>query len=318
MLGAADVEVLDVEVVHVDAEGTLRRPRVGAMTRQNSSPRRYPRTARINEVVREVLAEELERMSDPRLSMVTVTGVDVTRDLRQAKVYYAALGREDEGIEVALRKAAPHLRGVLGRQVRLKYLPELQLHPRSRDRAGAAGGGDPALHPRRDAVRRKRAGRRRVSHGPRGRQPDHPGTACDRRADRGGGRRRARRPADRAGVSREPRRRRARLDARPAPRAAHRGLRCRGVVPHAVPRRAALPRAPRARAAHAADGVPLRTRRDDHLRLRLDVATRRPRARREGCAAARRHRPPRVQPVLRLDQPRGAGGGRERRRRADA
>jgi ribosome-binding factor A len=52
--------------------------------------------------------------------------VDVTRDLRQAKVYYAALGRQDEGIEMALRKAAPHLRGVLGRQVRLKYLPELE------------------------------------------------------------------------------------------------------------------------------------------------------------------------------------------------
>lgn len=96
------------------------------MTRRGTSARRYPRTARINEVVREVLAEELERMSDPRLSMVTVTGVDVTRDLRHAKVYYAALGRRDDGIEVALRKAAPHLRGVLGRQVRLKYLPELE------------------------------------------------------------------------------------------------------------------------------------------------------------------------------------------------
>lgn len=65
-------------------------------------------------------------MSDPRLSMVTITGVDVTRDLRYAKVYYAALGRHDDEIEVALRKASPHLRGVLGRQVRLKYLPELQ------------------------------------------------------------------------------------------------------------------------------------------------------------------------------------------------
>lgn len=96
------------------------------MTRRDSSARRYPRTARINEVVREVLAEELERMGDPRLSMVTVTGVDVTRDLRHAKVYYAALGRKDEEIEVALRKAAPHLRGVLGRQVRLKYLPDLE------------------------------------------------------------------------------------------------------------------------------------------------------------------------------------------------
>lgn len=96
------------------------------MTRRDTSARRYPRTARINEVVREALAEELERMSDPRLSMVTVTGVDVTRDLRHAKVYYAALGRHDDEIETALRKATPHLRGVLGRQVRLKYLPELE------------------------------------------------------------------------------------------------------------------------------------------------------------------------------------------------
>jgi len=96
------------------------------VTRRSSQPRKYPRTARINEVVREALAEELERMSDPRLSMVTITGVDVTRDLRHAKVYYAALGRHDDEIEVALRKAAPHLRGVLGRQVRLKYLPELE------------------------------------------------------------------------------------------------------------------------------------------------------------------------------------------------
>ena len=96
------------------------------MTRRNAAPRKFPRTARINEVVREVLAEELERMSDPRLSMVTVTGVNVTRDLRHAKVYYAALGRHDDGIEAALRKAAPHLRGVLGRQMRLKYLPELE------------------------------------------------------------------------------------------------------------------------------------------------------------------------------------------------
>jgi len=95
------------------------------VTRRQGSARRYPRTARINEVVRESLATELERMSDPRLSMVTITGVEVARDLRHAKVYYAALGREDEGIETALRKATPHLRGVLGREVRMKYLPEL-------------------------------------------------------------------------------------------------------------------------------------------------------------------------------------------------
>jgi ribosome-binding factor A len=99
------------------------------MTRRAGSTRRYPRMARINEVVRESLADELERMSDPRLTMVTVTGVDVGRDLRHAKVYYAALGRDDAEIDEALRKATPHLRGVLGRQVRLKYLPELEFRP---------------------------------------------------------------------------------------------------------------------------------------------------------------------------------------------
>ncbi|HZP30874.1 MAG TPA: 30S ribosome-binding factor RbfA [Acidimicrobiia bacterium] len=92
---------------------------------ERHSTRRYPRMLRVNEVVREALAEELERMSDPRLGMVTITGVEVAPDLRHATVYYAALGREDEGTLDALRAAAPHLRAALGRQVRLKYLPRL-------------------------------------------------------------------------------------------------------------------------------------------------------------------------------------------------
>ncbi|HSO96951.1 MAG TPA: 30S ribosome-binding factor RbfA [Acidimicrobiia bacterium] len=90
------------------------------------SRRRYSRTLRVNEVVREVIADELERCSDPRLTMVTVTGVNVSADLRHATVFYAALGRHDDDIPTALRAAAPHLRGVLGNQVRLKYLPRLQ------------------------------------------------------------------------------------------------------------------------------------------------------------------------------------------------
>ncbi len=91
---------------------------------RHGSTRRYPRMLRVNEVVREALADELERMSDPRLGMVTITGVDVAADLRQATVYYAALGQEGDAHD-ALRAAAPHLRAELGRQVRLKYLPRL-------------------------------------------------------------------------------------------------------------------------------------------------------------------------------------------------
>ena len=109
------------------------------MTR-HGSPRKYPRMARVNEVVREALGDEVERLNDPRLGLVTITGVDVSADLRQATVYYSALGlagkrgagvvaeiapEQREATGAALRSAAPHLRAELGRQVRLKYLPEL-------------------------------------------------------------------------------------------------------------------------------------------------------------------------------------------------
>ena len=108
-----------------------------------NAARRYDRTARVNEVVREVVADELERLSDPRLGFVTVTGVEVTPDLRQATVYYSALrpttgpGRrkkeatpeelveEAEDTAVGLRAAAAHLQSEIARQVRMKYTPHL-------------------------------------------------------------------------------------------------------------------------------------------------------------------------------------------------
>jgi ribosome-binding factor A len=92
-----------------------------------TQPRRYPRTARVNEVVRETLADEVERLSDPQLGFVTLTGVEVSPDLRHATVFYSVLGAEEQHAATrdALRRAGPHLRAVLGRQVRLKYLPEL-------------------------------------------------------------------------------------------------------------------------------------------------------------------------------------------------
>lgn len=94
---------------------------------RRAQPRRYPRTARVNEVVRETLADEVERLSDPKIGFVTLTGVEVSPDLRHATVYYSVLGTEEQHDDTrdALRRAGPHLRAVLGRQVRLKYLPEL-------------------------------------------------------------------------------------------------------------------------------------------------------------------------------------------------
>jgi ribosome-binding factor A len=95
-----------------------------------TSPRRYPRTARLNEAVLEVLADELERMSDPRLELVTFTGADVSRDLAHATVYYSTLtatarGGDEADAAAGLAAAGPHLRGVLGRQLRIRQVPKL-------------------------------------------------------------------------------------------------------------------------------------------------------------------------------------------------
>ena len=86
------------------------------------------RTARVSEEFREILAEEIQKLKDPRVGFVTVTGVKVARDLRVAWVYYTALGDEKAkaSSRAALRSATPHLRHELGRQVRLKITPELR------------------------------------------------------------------------------------------------------------------------------------------------------------------------------------------------
>ena len=196
-------------------------------------PRRYPRMARVNEVVREAIGDELERLSDPRIGLVTVTGVDVTADLRQATVYYSALGRADErgtgvvpeigpeqqvSTQAALEAAAPHLRASLGRQVRLKYTPELTFRE---DPSIVAGNrieeiirdlhrdDEPEDTSERTLVNEVDASLARAA--------EVVGAVDRRRGHR------------RPGLPRESRRRRARLDARPLPRAARRRPRRRGV-----------------------------------------------------------------------------------------
>ena len=84
----------------------------------------------MGEEFREILAEEIPKLKDPRIGFVTVTGVKVTADLRRAWVYYTAFGedRERASTRAGLRSAIPRLRGVIGKQVRLKFLPELEFH----------------------------------------------------------------------------------------------------------------------------------------------------------------------------------------------
>jgi ribosome-binding factor A len=86
------------------------------------------RPERVSEEFREILAEEIPRLKDPRVGFVTVIGVEVTPDLRLATVYYTVLGEESDrkATRAGLQSARPHLRSVIGRQVRMKFLPDLK------------------------------------------------------------------------------------------------------------------------------------------------------------------------------------------------
>jgi ribosome-binding factor A len=86
------------------------------------------RPSRVSEEFREILAEEIPRLKDPRVGFVTVIGVKVTPDLRRARVVYSTLGDESErkATAAALRSARGHLRKLIGHQVRMKVLPDLQ------------------------------------------------------------------------------------------------------------------------------------------------------------------------------------------------
>ncbi|MGH3650823.1 MAG: 30S ribosome-binding factor RbfA [Acidimicrobiia bacterium] len=85
------------------------------------------RMLRVNSTIREVLADEIEKMSDSRLELVSVTAVETAPNLRQATVFIDVLGREDQDDALAaLRGAAKRLQSVIGREVRIKYTPTLE------------------------------------------------------------------------------------------------------------------------------------------------------------------------------------------------
>lgn len=101
--------------------------------------RQYPRTARLNELLREILADELERLDDDRLELLTITGVDIDGDLRHAMVFFDSLDGEegDEEILEALEEVKWRLKGAVARQARIKRTPELTFAPDAAVRTGA-------------------------------------------------------------------------------------------------------------------------------------------------------------------------------------
>lgn len=100
-------------------------------SRSTSGTPSYPRSARLGETLREVLAEELVRIDDERLAFVTVTRIEVDPEMNRAVVHYDSLAGED-GDAAILEAFANHrirLQGAIARQVRAKKTPILTFRP---------------------------------------------------------------------------------------------------------------------------------------------------------------------------------------------
>lgn len=104
----------------------------------------YSRTQRIGDQIQRELALLIQReIKDPRLGMVTITGVDVARDLAHAKIYITVMGQtlEDAGsvqksLDI-LQEAAGFLRMLLGKSLRVRTIPQLHFYYDASVRRGA-------------------------------------------------------------------------------------------------------------------------------------------------------------------------------------
>lgn len=90
------------------------------------------RTDRVNQLLKEEAADILRtELKDPRIGFATVTEVEVSKDLRHAKVYVSVLGPEEawQSAFKALTAAEHFVRGQLRRRLRLRIIPEVSFCP---------------------------------------------------------------------------------------------------------------------------------------------------------------------------------------------
>jgi ribosome-binding factor A len=91
-------------------------------------PKDFSRTLRVADQIQRELAELIRlEVKDPRVGMVTLTGVEVTSDYTHAKVFFTLLGtvaQQDAAVR-GLGNAAGFLRGQIGRRIKLHTIPEL-------------------------------------------------------------------------------------------------------------------------------------------------------------------------------------------------
>ncbi|HEX7135105.1 MAG TPA: 30S ribosome-binding factor RbfA [Iamia sp.] len=101
------------------------------MAKRTNPKRPYPRMVRVNELLREVVAEALQDIDDDRLVDVAVTNVQCDADLANAVVHYDVLAGADADDEVieAFEELRPRLQAIINRETRLKGTPKLTFAP---------------------------------------------------------------------------------------------------------------------------------------------------------------------------------------------
>ncbi|MBU0605504.1 MAG: 30S ribosome-binding factor RbfA [Candidatus Omnitrophica bacterium] len=87
------------------------------------------RSGRVQEAIRQEVSSIIHsQIRDPRLGFLTITGVELTKDLKYARIYFSVLGGDKEK-KLALRglnSAKGYIKGLLGDRIKLRYMPEIE------------------------------------------------------------------------------------------------------------------------------------------------------------------------------------------------
>ena len=98
--------------------------------RQRRSGQSYERTDRVSGLIREIAASELERIDDPQLFLVSITGVDVDRELAHATIWFQVPDEDDlEEVVEALEHQRQRIQRALARQSRMRRTPTVHFVP---------------------------------------------------------------------------------------------------------------------------------------------------------------------------------------------
>ena len=89
----------------------------------------FKRSERVQELLRHEISRYIQEVTEPRLGFVTITGVQISEDLMDAKIFFSIYGTEDEKIESSeiLKRMVPQIRHHIGRKLESLYkAPRLQ------------------------------------------------------------------------------------------------------------------------------------------------------------------------------------------------